>query len=39
MLSHAALCHGVWTEVVMTAVHLTNWSHNRSLGGGITQEA
>ena len=39
MLSHAALPHGFWAEAVMTAVHLINRSPNRSLGGGIPQEA
>ena len=33
MLSHVALPHGFWVEVVMTTVHLINRSPNRSLGG------
>ena len=39
MLSHAVLPHAFWAEDVMTAVHLINRSPNRSLGGGIPQQA
>ncbi|MCO5591037.1 hypothetical protein L7F22_045013 [Adiantum nelumboides] len=38
MLSHAALPHGFWAEVVSTAVHLINRSPSKILGGRVLEE-
>ena len=38
MLSHAALPHSFWAEVVQTIVHVINRSPNKRLDGKVPEE-